>query len=454
MAITDYRHIRAGALHRANDGILVLRAEAIAEQPMVWGFLKASLRDRCIRIEPPRTGGPPLAGAPSPHSIPLAVKVVIVGAPRWYYTFFSVDPDFATYFMIKADIDPDVPAERQDLALYQNLVRHMALRHLPGGVTDAGVGRILAETARQAGHRRKLSSRLESVEDLVIEAAAQARAGNAAKIDAPHVLKVLADRRQRSARVEDRSQQAIREGLLLIDTDGMRVGQVNGLTVSNLGDHAFGMPVRVSARVQAGRHGIVNVERATELGGPIQQKGVYIIGGYLSGCFARRLPLSFSASVTFEQSYGGVEGDSASMGELVAVISALADVPLRQDVAITGSVNQTGESQPIGGANEKLEGFYRTCAERGLTGRQGVVIPAANAAHVILREEVAAAVAAGRFHIWIMHDVHDALELLTGLDPGRAGADGRFPPGSVMARVEATLDQFDRLLQERGPDVS
>lgn len=451
IAVTDYHHIRAGALHRANDGILVLRAEAIAEQPMIWGFLKGALRDRCIRIEPPRGNGPPLAGAPSPHSIPLDVKVVIVGAPRWYYTFFSVDPDFATYFKIKADIDPDLPAEAPNLALYCALVRHMAQRHLPSGVTDAGVARLLAESARWAGHRRKLSARLELVEDLVIETAALARAGKAAKIDAPHVVTTLTERRARRSRVEDRAQEAIRDGTLLIDTDGTRIGQVNGLTVRDLGDHAFGMPARVSARVQAGRHGIVNVERATELGGPIQQKGVYIVGGYLSGCFARRLPLSFSATVTFEQSYGGVEGDSASMGELVAVISALADVPIRQDVAITGSVNQAGESQPIGGANEKIEGFYRACAERGLTGRQGVVIPAANALHVVLREDVAAAVAAGRFHIWTMHDVYDALELLTGLDPGRAGPDGEFPAGSVMAKVEATLDQFDRLLKERGP---
>jgi len=450
IAVTDYRHIRAGALHRANDGILVLRAEAIAEQPMVWGFLKASLRDRCIRIEPPHTGGPPLAGATSPHSILLNVKVVIVGARRWYYTVFSADPDFATYFKIKADIDPEMPAEPQNLALYARLVHYMALRHLPGGIADAAVARLLAEAARWAQHRRKLSARFEQVEDLVAEAAAMARSDGAAKIDAPQVLKMLSVRRLRRSRVEDRTQEAISEGLVLIDTDGTRVGQVNGLTVRDLGDHAFGSPVRISARVQAGRLGIINVERATELGGPIQQKGVYIIGGYLSGCFARRLPLSFSATVTFEQSYGGVEGDSASMGELVAVISALADVPLRQDIAITGSVNQAGESQPIGGAIEKIEGFYRTCAERGLTGRQGVVIPAANAAHVILSEELAAAVADGKFQLWTMHDVHDALELLTGLDPGRGGPDGAFPPGTVMARVEATLDHFDRLLWERG----
>jgi predicted ATP-dependent protease len=450
VAVTDYRQIRAGALHRANDGILVLRAEALAAQPMVWSFLKASLRDRCIRIEPPHTGGAPVAGATSPQAIPLAVKVVIVGAPRWYYTVFSEDPDFATYFKIKADIDPEMPAEPRDLALYARLVHYMALRHLPGGITHAAVMRLLADAARWAQHRRKLSARFEQVEDLVAEAAATARGDGAAKIDAPQVLKMLTVRRLRRSRVEDRTQEAIREGLVLIDTDGARVGQVNGLTVRDVGDHAFGSPVRISARVQAGRLGIVNVERATELGGPIQQKGIYIIGGYLSGCFARRLPLSFSATVTFEQSYGGVEGDSASMGELVAVISALADVPLRQDIAITGSVNQAGESQPIGGAIEKIEGFYRTCAERGLTGRQGVMIPAANAAHVILSEDVADAVASGKFQLWTMHDVHDALALLTGLDPGRGGPDGVFPPGTVMARVEATLDHFDRLLQERG----
>lgn len=453
VAATDYRHIRAGALHRANGGILVLRAEAIAEQPAVWNFLKAALRDRCLRIEPPHGNGPPLAGAPTPHSIPLDVKVVIVGAPRWYYTFFSADQDFATYFKIKADIDPDLPDTAGDLAVYGTLIRHMAGRHQAAGITDPAVARLLAEAARWAGHRRKLSARFELVEDLVIEAGAMARADGARLIDLPHVLKCLTERRLRRSRIEDRAQDAIRDGTMLIDTDGSRVGQVNGLTVRDLGDHAFGLPVRLSARVHAGRHGIVNVERATELGGPIQQKGVYIIGGYVGGAFARRLPLSFAATVTFEQSYGGVEGDSASMGELVAVLSALAEVPLRQDVAMTGSVNQNGESQPIGGANEKIEGFYRACAARGLTGRQGVLIPAANALHVVLSEEVAAAVAAGRFSIWTMESVEDALALLTGLDVGRPGPDGRFAAGSVMARVEATLEHFDRLLRERGQRV-
>jgi predicted ATP-dependent protease len=436
-------------LHRANGGVLVLRAEAIAAEPMVWNFLKAALRDCCVRIEPPRVPMQPISGATSAPAIPLEVKVVIVGAPRWYYTFFSLDPDFAAYFKVKADIDPDMPADADNLRVYAMLIRHMARRHVPEGASDEAVARALAEAARWAQHRGKLSAQFERIDDLVVEAATLAHRDHATKIGIDHVRQALALRRERSARIEDRSREAISDGTILIDTSGTRVGQVNGLTVRDLGDHSFGLPVRVSARVHAGRMGIVNIERATELGGPIQQKGVYIIGGYLSSLFAGRLPLSFSASVTFEQSYGGVEGDSASMGELVAVLSALAEAPIRQEIAITGSVNQAGESQPIGGAIEKVEGFFRVCAARGLSGTQGALIPASNAQHLVLSEEVAEAIALGRFHLWTMANAEDAIRLLTGLEPGRAGVDGRFPAGTLFQRVEATLDRFDRLLAAR-----
>ncbi|HUK07350.1 MAG TPA: ATP-binding protein [Stellaceae bacterium] len=449
VAVTDYRLIRAGSLHRANGGILVVRAEAIAAEPMVWNFLKGALRDRCIRIEPPRGPMQPVSGAPYAPAIPLEVKVVMIGAPRWYYTFFSLDPDFATYFKVKADIDADMPADDDNLRVYADMIRHMARQHAPEGASDDAVARTLAEAARWAQHRGKLSAQFERVEDLVIEAATVAERDCAPRIGVEQVRRALALRREHRARIEDRSQEAIRDGVILIDTSGTRIGQVNALTVRDLGDHSFGLPVRVSARVHAGRLGIANIERATEMGGPIQQKGVYIIGGYLSGLFAGRLPLSFSASVTFEQSYGGVEGDSASMGELVAVLSALAEAPIRQDIAITGSVNQAGESQPIGGAIEKVEGFYRVCAGRGLTGTQGVLIPRSNRQHLILSEEVTEALAAGRFHLWTMANVEDAIRLLTGLEPGRAGDDGRFPAGSLLQRVEATLDRFDRLLAAR-----
>jgi predicted ATP-dependent protease len=326
---------------------------------------------------------------------------------------------------------------------------------------EGAVRRLLGQAARWADDRRKLSAQIELIEDLIVEATSVSRSTSRLathlpspppwpNLTAEHVTRALAERRQRNARAEDRSHERLRDGMILIDTSGGRVGQINALTVRDLGDHSFGLPSRVTARVYVGRHGIVDIERATELGGPLQQKGVLIIGGYLSGRFARHYPLSFSASVTFEQNYGGIEGDSASMAELLAILSALAEVPLRQDIGVTGSVNQNGESQAVGGITRKVEGFYRACAERGLTGAQGVLIPAANEPNLVLRDEVVEAVTAGRFHIWSMRDVDDALALLTGLDPGRAGDDGAEPaPGSVAARVQAKLDRYDELMRER-----
>ena len=407
-----------------------------------------------------------MAGAPEPKPIPLQVKVVIVGPPRWYYNFFSVDPEFQAHFKIKAEIDTDMPADPANLGVYAGLIRSMAAQQCGHGqrCDEGAVQRLLGQAARWAGDRRKLSAQVELIEDLIVEAAtiskrapslaARHRSPSSSPppiITAEHVAQALAERRQRNARAEERSHEHLRDGMILIDTSGGRVGQINALTVRDLGDHSFGLPSRVTARVFVGRHGIIDIERATELGGPLQQKGVFIIGGYLNGRFARHYPLSFSASVTFEQNYGGVEGDSASMAELLAILSALAEVPLRQDVGITGSVNQNGESQPVGGIRHKVEGFYRACVERGLTGSQGVLIPAANEPNLVLRDEVVEAVAKGRFHIWSMRNVDDALALLTGLDPGAVGDDGAAEPapGSVAARVQAKLDRYDALMRER-----
>jgi predicted ATP-dependent protease len=461
IAETDFTLIRAGALHRANGSVLVLRAEAVAQHPESWRFLKGALRDGCIRIEElHRQGGMPMAAAPSPKPIPLQVKVVIVGAPRWYYTFFSADMDFPIYFKVKADIDPDMPADERNLAVYAGLITATAQRHVDAGCEEAAMRRLLGEASRWAGDRRKLSARYELVEDVIAEAAALARREafekphgrsrqRAGHITLANVNRALDERRQRNARVEDRSHEQIRDGAIMIDTAGARIGQVNALTVRDLGDYDFGLPSRVTARVFIGRHGIVNIERAIELGGPLQQKGVLIIGGYLNGRFARKYPLSFSATLTFEQNYGGIEGDSASMAELLAILSALAEVPLRQDIAITGSVNQNGESQAVGAVSRKVEGFYRTCAERGLTGTQGVLVPRANECNLVLTEDVAEAVAKGRFHVWSMGDVDDALELLTGMDPGRPDSGGRAPAGSVAARIEESLNRFDAAMRER-----
>jgi predicted ATP-dependent protease len=270
-------------------------------------------------------------------------------------------------------------------------------------------------------------------------------------IDRKAVIAAFERRRRRTARVEDRLQHEIARGTLLIDVEGTDIGQVNGLVVQDYGDHTFGLPARVTARASVGRTGLINIERDVDLGGPIQQKGVMVLQGFLAGHFARRMPLSFDSSITFEQSYGGVEGDSASVAETLAVLSDLAGVPLRQDIAVTGSMNQKGEIQAVGGVLYKVEGFFRACADRGpLTGQQGVLVPAANEQNLVLRDEIAEAVAAGKFHIWSALMIEEAIELFTGLEAGTPDADGVYPEATLFGRVQRTLESFDASLIARG----
>jgi predicted ATP-dependent protease len=449
---TDFTMIRGGALHRANGGVLVVRAEGLAANPTSWAFLKAALRDWAIRIEEPhRAQMPPIAGAPQPRPVPLDMKVVIVGAPRWYGLFFDTDPDFGTYFKIRADIDYDMPATPENLNLYAGLIVQMAKARQMAGIEEAGIARLLGIAARWAERRDRLTARIERIEDLVDEAAIHARVAGTAMIGEEAVIATGAARRRRETRVEDRLLDAIVQGTVMIDTTGDAVGQVNGLTVYEMPDRSFGNPVRLTARASVGRAGIVNIERDVALGGPIQQKGAMVLQGFLAGRFAQLRPLSFTCSITFEQVYGGVEGDSASMAELIAVLSDLAQLPVRQDLAITGSVNQAGMAQAIGGAHWKIEGFYRVCAAKpgGLTGTQGVIVPAANRINLVLHDEVSAAVADGRFHIWSIVTVEDAAELLLGRPAGTTDADGNYPPDSIFGRAAARLDSFDRILAAR-----
>jgi predicted ATP-dependent protease len=445
---TDFTLVRAGSLHRANGGVLVLRAEAVAADGELWTALKAALRDREIRIEERhRSGGPPMASAPQPGPVPLDAKIVLIGHPRWYEVFFGGDPDFVTHFKIRAEIDPDLPATPEQLAIYAGLIRRMAARRGDAALGDDAVARLLAIAARWADDRARLSARFELIEDLIAEAACLARG---AAIDAAAIDRAVAQRRRRNARIEDKIHEAIAQGHVLIDVAGAAVGQINALTVREAGDHSFGAPSRITARAAMGRRGVINIERDVALGGPIQQKGAMVIQGWLMGRFARRMPLSFTCSVTFEQSYGGVEGDSASLAELLAILSELADVPLRQDLAITGSVNQRGQAQPIGGARHKIEGFFRACTDRGaLTGTQGVVLPVANARNLVLRDEVAAAVAQGRFHVWTVETIEDAIGLFTGMAAGSPDPQGGYPAGTLLGKVQATLEEFDRRLAAR-----
>ncbi|MBU2090436.1 MAG: AAA family ATPase, partial [Alphaproteobacteria bacterium] len=335
-------------------------------------------------------------------------------------------------------------ASAENIACYSGLIREMAAA--TGGISfdESGISRLLGEASRLAANRDKLTARFELIDDIVTEAAHMPRPkaktkGKDRVLGAAEVEAAIANRQRRNARVEDRMQESIARGALLIDTEGTRTGQINALVVRDLGDHAFGAPARVTARASVGRKGVTNIERDVAMGGPIQQKGVMVLQGFLAGLFAQKHPLSFSCSITFEQSYGGVEGDSASLAELVAILSDLSGLPVRQDRAITGSVNQHGHAQAIGGGHHKIEGFFRTCLENGkLSGTQGVVVPAANEPNLVLSREVEEAIAAGQFHVWSIAHIDEALPVF--LDT---------PAKKVYALAAAKLEEFDRLLRQR-----
>jgi predicted ATP-dependent protease len=444
---TDVTLIRPGALHRANGGVLILRAEALVQDPLLWGFLKGALRDGELRIEEfYRASSPPIAGAPKPVPVRLDINVVIVGAPEWYYVFFAQDPEFQLYFKVKAEIEPTADATPENLACYAGLITANA-RANGIDVTRDGIRRLLGMATRWAEHRERLTARFELITDVLIEAS---KLHPGASVAEEHIRAAVTMRRQRNGQVEDRVQRSIADGTILIQTQGAMVGQINGLTVQSLGDHAFGAPTRITARSSVGRRGVINIERLVAMSGPIQQKGSLTLQGILMRNFAHRFPLSFDCSVTFEQMYGGIEGDSASMAEYIAIVSELADVPVRQDLAITGSINQLGEAQVIGGIHHKVEGFFRACANRGgLTGTQGVILPARNEVNLVLRDDVREAVGSGRFHLYSVTRVEEAIALFTGMEVGRMDGAGNFPPESVYGRVMGTLTRFDATLASR-----
>jgi predicted ATP-dependent protease len=444
---TDVTMIRPGALHRANGGVLILRADALVLNPILWMFLKGALRDGEIRIEEfYRANSPPLAGAPKPVPVPIDINVVIVGAPQWYYAFFAQDPDFQSYFKVKAEIEPTADATYENLCSYAGLIAGNA-RSNGIEVSRDGIGRLLGMASRWAEHRERLTARFELISDVLVEAS---KLNPGVTLTANHIRAAIALRRDRNGQIEDRVQRAIAEGTILIQTSGAVVGQINGLTVQALGDHAFGSPARITARSSVGRRGVINIERLVAMSGPIQQKGSMTLQGILMRRFAHHFPLSFDCSVTFEQMYGGIEGDSASMAEYIAIVSELADVPIRQDLAMTGSINQLGEAQVIGGVHHKIEGFFAACVSLGgLSGTQGVILPRQNEANLVLRDEVRDAIGAGRFHLYSVARAEEAIELFTGLPAGEMDAAGVYPKESVYGRVMARLTRFDTMLTAR-----
>ncbi len=446
---TDFSLIRAGALHRANGGILVLRAESLLAEPGAWEALKAALRDGKVQIEERyRQNMLPVSSAPSPKPVPLSVKVVLVGAPQLYYSAFSLDPEFVAHFKIKADIDESMPIDARTIGIYRRLILNK-VDALPGarGVDKSGVARLLGHAARWADDRKRLTARQELIDDVLAEANGL---GDTSKpIDGDAIREAIERHRRRNSRIEDRMLERVVDGTVLIDTDGEAIGQINGLTVRDMGDHAYGSAARVTARASVGRQGVINIERQVAMGGPIQQKGAMVLQGYLAGLFARQRPMSFNCSITFEQSYGGVEGDSATLAEVLAVLSDLAEVPLRQDLAITGSMDQRGQAQVVGGVIQKIEGFFRACAEKGLTGTQGAVLPRANARNLVLDDDLTQAVADGRFHIHVVDTLADAILLFTGLKAGKMNTRGDYSTDTLYGHVQARLQEFDHLLAAR-----
>ena len=441
--VTDFTLIKAGSLHRANGGYLILDALKVLSQPFAWEALKRVLRSREIRIE---SLGQMLSLVSTvslePEPIPLDVKVVLVGQRLIYYLLHAHDPEFGELFKVVADFEEDMGREPGADLLFARLIATVARHEKLRAFDRAAVARIIEFGSRNAGDAEKLSVGLRDISDLMRES--DYWAGTAARkvISAEDVQRAIDARVERSDRVRDRLQEEILRGRLLIDTAGSRAGQVNGLAVVQLGGFAFGVPHRITARVRLGAGKVVDIEREAELGGPIHSKGVLILSGCLSGRYAPNKPLSLAASLVFEQSYGGVEGDSASSAELYALLSALADAPLDQSLAVTGSVNQHGEVQAIGGVNEKIEGFFDVCRARGLTGGQGVLIPASNVRNLMLRRDVVEAVAAGKFSIYPVATMDQGMTLLTGVPAGERDALGRFPAGSVNFRVEQRLSEF------------
>ncbi len=438
--VTDFSLIKAGSLHRANGGYLLIDALRLLREPLAWDGLKRALRTRRIVLEAP---GDYLSlvstVALEPDPIPLDTKVILFGDRLLYYLLSENDPEFRDLFKVSADFDDQIDRDGDTDLLYAEMIATLCRENDLLPLTAEAVGRVIEESSRFAEDAEKLSLEVESVTDLMQEADLYARDDAADAIDVPHVQRAIDERVHRADRLRERSLEAITRDVVMIDTEGFVVGQVNGLSVLSLGQASFGRPTRITARTRMGKGSVVDIEREVDLGGALHSKGVLILTGFLSAHFALNIPLSLSATLVFEQSYGGVDGDSASAAELVALLSSLAEVPINQGLAITGSLNQLGQIQAIGGVNEKIEGFFDVCMRRGLTGDQGVIVPAANVKHLMLRRDVVDAVERGVFSIYAAETIEEAVTIMTGLQAGLRDESARFEPGTLFERVDHRL---------------
>lgn len=440
---TDFTMIRPGALHRANGGYLIIPARDLMVNPYAWEGLKRGLRDGEIRIVEAASQLGMISNVTlEPEPIPLDVKVILIGNPALYYMLRTHDEDFAKLFKVRAEFATSMERNTESEYEYGLFVKSVVMdNHLPPFDRSA-VARIIEHSSRLADDQSKLTTRFGKIADLVREAAYWA--GDSQRIGAEAVEKAIQESIYRSNLYEEKVQELIIDGTILIDASGSAVGQINGLSVLSLGDYTFGKPSRITAAAFPGKNGVIDIERQAKLGGPIHTKGILILSGLMGVRYGRNQPLNLSASLTFEQSYDEVEGDSASAAELFALLSAISKVPLRQDRAITGSINQMGQIQPIGGVNEKIEGFFAVCKAKGLSGEQGVIIPASNTRNLMLHQEVVAAVEAGQFHIWPIHTIEEGIYWLSGQPAGEPQPDGSYLEGTFNHAVMAALSEFGK----------
>lgn len=449
--VTDFSMIRAGALHRANGGYLLLDARKVLMQPMAWEALKRALRAGEIRIEPAFGAmGLPVTTMLEPEAIPLQVKIVLLGEGNIYYPLHAYDPDFPGLFKVMADFDERVVRDAETIEKMARLIAARARKDALKPFHRNAVARLIDDMSREEEDSERLSANVEHLTDLMREADYLAGKIGHEVVMAADVDEAIDARRRRVSRISERMQAEIVRQTMLIDTAGAVTGQINGLSVFSIGAASFGKPSRITARVWLGRGDVLDIERTVALGGPLHSKGVLILSGYLGAQYSQDLPLSLSASLVFEQSYGGVDGDSASSAELYALLSALAEAPIFQHFAVTGSVNQRGQVQAIGGVNYKVEGFFDLCAQRGLSGKQGVLIPTANVKHLMLHRRVIDAVEAKQFHIHAVSSIDQGIEILTGVAAGKADENGVFPPGTINARVAERLHGFAQARQRFG----
>jgi lon-related putative ATP-dependent protease len=440
--ITNLTKVKAGSLHRANGGYLIVQAEDLFSNAHSWKALKRAVKNKQVRVENVPDGSSGVITGLRPQPIPLDVKVILIGSYDIYMLLYRYDEDFRKLFKIKVDFETEMTREDENiLKMAAFISRHCRDRGLHN-FHRAAVAAVIDYSSRLAENQSKLSTRFNDIVELLAEANSWASLEGATLVEERHITKTLSEKRYRADKYEQKIHELFADGTYLMDVQGVAVGQINGLAVLNMGDYSFGKPARITVNTFTGKKGVINIEKEAQLSGRIHNKGVLIIGGYLGAKFAQKFPLTLTATLCFEQSYDGVDGDSASSAELYALLSSLADVPLKQGIAVTGSVNQKGEIQPIGGVNEKIEGFYRLCQKQGLTGEQGVLIPVQNKRQLMLHSEVLEAVKAGNFHIYAVRTIEEGIEALTGMPAGERDSTGEYTEGSIFRLVEKKLAAF------------